>query len=185
MGGSTNAAKDLLARSMEESRVRASEMPEVEPRFSFDIKGFIREIGIKQGGMVLGMVVGVAGFFWIMSNMMSHKTRLPPLGYVTGTLTIGGKPAAGVKVILAPIDRSIEKAKKTESARDSYGVTDLAGNFTMYYSEETEGVKVGPCRLSMEPLDPAIVIPMSYYGPASQHKVDVIKGNNPPQKIEL
>ena len=57
LGGSTNAAKDLLAKSMEESRVRASEMPEEEPRFSFDFAGLFREIGVKGFGSVAGVVV--------------------------------------------------------------------------------------------------------------------------------
>ena len=185
-GGSTNAARDLLARSMEESRVRASEMPEEKPRFNFDFAGFVREIGIKGGGTILGIVLAVYGTYWLMNNMMGGKVKLPPLGYVSGTLTIKGKPAVGVKVYLSPLDRQIEGAnEKKEWARDSLGVTDAEGRFTMYYLPNIEGAKVGPCRLWMEGPDPTVAIPASYGIAASDHKVDVKAGNNEPQKIEL
>ncbi len=184
MGGSTNAAKELLARSMEESRIRAAQMPEEKPRFTFDFAGFFREFGLKAGGLLAGTVFGVLGVYMLISSMMNSGPKLPPLGYVTGTVTLHGKPAPGVKVILSPIDSTIPGAQKKEKARDSTGITDQAGKFTMYYSDETEGVKIGPCRLSMEAFDPAVVIPSSY-GLASDHKLDVKSGNNEPQKIEL
>ena len=184
-GGSTNAARDLLARSMEESRVRASEMPEEKPRFNFDFAGFIREVGIKGIGTVLGLVFAVYGTYWIMNNMMGGGLKLPPLGYVSGTLTIGGKPAAGVKVYLTPLDQQIEGAnEKKERSRDSLGVTDAEGRFTMYYDADHAGAKVGPCKLWMEASDPSVAIPVSY-GIASSHQVEVKAGNNEPQKLEL
>ncbi len=185
LDGSKNAARDLLAKSMEESRVRASEMPEVEPRFNFDFAGFFREIGVKGLGSVLGVIVAVLGVWWVMNGMIGPRVRLPPLGYVSGTVTLGGKPAAGVRVNFIPLDGSIEGAKaKKEHARDSVGVTDAEGHFDMYYTAEIEGVKVGACRVTIESSDPKVVIPPSY-GMASEHKVDVTSGSNPPQKFEL
>lgn len=185
LDGSKNAARDLLAKSMEESRVRASEMPEEEPRFSFDFAGLFREIGVKGLGTVVGLVVGVLVVWWGMNSMIGPRVRLPPLGYVSGTVTLKGKPAAGVRVYFCPLDRSIEGAKeKKEHARDSIGVTDADGHFEMYYTAENEGVKVGACRVTIESSDPALVIPSSY-GMGSEHKVDVTSGTNPPQKFEL
>ena len=185
LDGSKNAARDLLAKSMEESRVRASEMPEEQPRFSFDFAGLFREIGVKGLGSVAAVIVAVFGIWWVMNNMIGTRIRLPPLGYVSGTVTMGGKPAVGVKVYFCPLDRSIEGAKeKKEHARDSVGVTDAEGHFDMYYTAEAEGVKVGACRVTIESSDPAVVIPRSY-GMASEHKVDVTSGSNPPQKFEL
>lgn len=185
LDGSKNAAKDLLAKSMEESRVRASEMPEEPPRFSFDFAGFFREVGIKGLGTLVGIILGVGGVYWMMNSMMGAKVKLPPLGYVSGTVTIGGKPAVGIRVYFSPIDRAIAGTKeKKERARDSLGVTDAAGHFDLYYLPETEGVKVGDCRVWMEANDPTIVIPRTY-GPASEHKVNVTSGTNPPQKFEL
>ena len=184
LDGSKNAAKDLLAKSMEESRIRASEMPEKPPRFNFDFAGFFREVGIKGLGTLVGIIVGVGGVFWMMNSMMGVRVKLPPLGYVSGTVTIAGKPAVGIRVYFSPIDRAIEGTKeKRERARDSLGVTDDAGHFDLYYLPETEGVKVGDCRVWMEANDPTLVIPRTY-GPASDHKVVVTSGTNPPQKFE-
>lgn len=184
LGGSTNAAKDLLAKSMEDSRARASEMPEEPPRFDFDYKGFIREIGVKGFGTAGGIVVAVFGLYWAMTSMMTSKVTLPPLGYVSGTVTSGGKPAVGVMVSFRPIELEVEGARGKEKARDSVGVTDANGEYDLYYLPEVEGVKVGPCRIILESTDPLVVVPADY-GLTSQHKVDVKKGSNPPHKIEF
>ena len=185
LGGSTNAAKDLLARSMEDSRVRASEMPEEEPRFKFDFAGLFREIGVKGLGSIAGVIVLGLGLYLAMTSMIGDKIKLPPLGYVSGTVTQGGKPVAGVKVVFSPVDRTIPGAKEQkERARESNGITNAEGQFTMYYNAETQGVKIGPCRVYLEAMDPSVVIP-SGYGPASEHKVEVTSGNNEPQKIDL
>ena len=184
LGGSTNAAKDLLAKSMEESRVRASEIPEEPPRFDFDIKGFIREVGVKGVGSVVGVIVAVFGIWWLMNSMLVSKVTLPPLGYVSGTVTSGGQPAVGVMVSFRPIELEFEGSRSREKARDSVGITDSDGQFDLYYLPEVEGVKVGPCRIILESTDPAVVVPPDY-GLTSQHKVDVKKGSNPSHKIEF
>ncbi len=184
LDGSKNAAKDLLSRSMEESRIRASEMPEEPPRFNFDFRGFVREIGVKGIGSIVGVIVAALGLWWVMNSMMVPKTKLPPLGYVRGTVTVGGKPAAGVLVSLTPVELSVEGAKRKETARTSLGIADATGNFTMNYLPEVEGVKVGDCRLILESDDPAVLIPDGY-GLRSRHMVKVVRGSNPPQKIEL
>ena len=184
LDGSKNAAKDLLSKSMEESRIRASEMPEEAPRFNFDFAGFFREIGVKGIGSIVGVVVAALGLWWVMNNMMVNKVKLPPLGYVSGTVTVGGKPAAGVLVSFTPVELSVEGAKRKETARTSLGITDAMGNFTMNYLPEVEGVKVGDCRVILESTDSAVSIPDGY-GMRSRHMVKVIRGSNPPQKIEL
>ena len=169
---------------MEESRIRASEMPEEAPRFNFDFAGFFREIGVKGIGSIVGVVVAALGLWWVMNNMMVNKVKLPPLGYVSGTVTVGGKPVAGVLVSFTPVELSVEGAKRKETARTSLGITDAMGNFTMNYLPEVEGVKVGDCRVILESTDSAVSIPDGY-GMRSRHMVKVIRGSNPPQKIEL
>ena len=184
LDGSKNAAKDLLSRSMEESRIRASEMPEEPPRFSFDFAGFVREIGVKGIGSIVGVAVAVLGLWWVMNSMIVPKVKLPPLGYVSGTVTVGGQPAAGVVVSFTPVELAVEGAKRKETARTSVGITDASGNFTMRYLPEIRGVKVGDCRIILESSDPAVLIPDAY-GLRSQHRVKVVRGSNPAQKIEL
>lgn len=185
LGGSTNAAKDLLAKSMEESRVRAGEMPEEAPRFNFDFAGFFREFGVKGVGMVAGVIVGALTVYWIMDSMVSSKLALPELGYVSGKVTIGGKPQAGIKVCFSPKVKEIEGSRdEKQRARDSVGLTDDQGNYTLYYTQEIQGVKVGQCRVTMEALDPKIPIPAKYLG-AQEVTEEVLSGNNPPKNFEL
>ncbi len=184
LGGSKNAAKDLLARSMEESRIRAAQMPEEQPRFNFDVMGFIREVGVKGLGTVAGVVFGFLGLYWLMTSMVSTKVKLPALGFVSGTVTIGGKPTAGVKVYFSPLELEINGADAKQRARDSIGITDAEGHFVLYYNADIQGVKQGPCRVWMEPFDPAVVIPPNF-GFGSDFKYDVQPGNNEPQNYEL
>jgi hypothetical protein len=185
LGGSTSAAKDLLAKSMEESRVRAGEMPEEAPRFNFDFAGFFREFGIKGVGGVAGVLAAAVGVFWIMNSMVSSKLALPELGYVSGKITVGGKPQAGIKVNFSPKVKEIEGIRdKNQRARDSFGVTDDQGNYTLYYTQDIPGVKVGQCRVTMEASDPKIPIPPKYLGTQDVTE-EVLPGNNPPKNFEL
>ena len=182
--GSTNAAKDLLSRSMEESRVRASEMPEEAPRFSFDFAGFFREVGLKTGGMIVGGLFAVLGLYLVMNNMMTPEVKLPPLGYVSGTVTLDGKPVSGVMVHFTPLDTTILGAKNNETARDSSGLTDAEGHFDLRYLPEVEGVKEGRCRVWMEALDPSVIIPANY-GQRSDHIIEVKHGTNEPVQLDI
>ena len=184
-GGSTNAAKDLLAKSMEESRVRAGEMPEETPRFNFDMAGFFREFGLKVVGTTVGIIAGSLGVYWLMNSMVSNDLVLPELGYVSGKVTLGGKGQPGVRVIFSPKDKTIEGSKdKQQRSRDSFGQTDEQGNYTLYYTSEVEGVKVGQCRVLMESQDHSIPIPAKFLG-AQDVTVEVVSGNNPEKNFEL
>ena len=170
---------------MEESRVRAGEMPEAKPRFNFDFAGMFRELGLKTGGMILGTLVGAYLVYAGMQSMIGTKVRLPPLGYVSGNVTYEGQPAVGVKVYVSPVERAIPGAnEKKERARDSIGMTNATGDFVAYYLPDTAGARVGPCRIWMESMDPKVVIPPKY-GPASTHVLEVKSGPNEHMKIEL
>ena len=182
---SRNVAQDLLSRSMEESRVRAGEMPEAKPRFDFDFAGMFREVGLKTGGMILGTILGAYLIYAGMQSMIGTKVNLPPLGYVSGNITYEGQPAIGVKVYVSPVERAIPGAnEKKERARDSIGITNATGDFVAYYLPDTVGARVGPCRIWMESMDPKIVVPPKY-GMGSTHVVEVKSGPNEPMKIEL
>ncbi len=184
-GNSRSVAQDLLTRSMEESRVRASEMPEAQSRFSFDFAGFFREIGLKSVGMILGIMVLAYGVYWSVDRMVGVKVKIPPLGFVSGTVLVKDKPASGIRVYLSPLEREIPGANgKKERARDSIGVTDEQGNFVLYYLPDLAGVKVGPCKLWMESLNPDIPIPPKY-GMGSVHQLEVKSGPNEHQTIKL
>lgn len=57
----------------------------------------------------------------------------PQLGEVTGQVTLDGKPLVDANVYFQPI----------EGGRNSTGVTDEQGNFTLGYLRELKGAKIG------------------------------------------
>jgi len=62
----------------------------------------------------------------------------PPLGFVTGTVTMDGQPLAGIEVSFAP-----------ESGRPSGGLTNAAGRYELTYVGGVKGAKVGSHRVRM------------------------------------
>lgn len=180
--GTGNAARDLLTKSMEESRVRASEMPEEKPRFDFDFAGFFREFGLKGGGILAVILLVAFGLYRLTTGMMGDGLQLPEMGYVSGQVTYQGKPQAGIILYFTPTDVEIKGSE--ERWRASTGMTDENGEYTMYYIEGVEGVKTGRCQVSLETLDAKILIPDNYTIRGGT-TVEVSKGSNAPYNIEI
>ena len=93
----------------------------------------------------------------------------PELGYVSGVVTLDGKPVSGLNVVFKP-----------DIGRPAAGKTDQDGNYTLEYLAGTEGCKLGGNTVSFDwPLGiPASVgIPAKYNG-AEPFKFDVKPGSN-------
>ncbi len=93
----------------------------------------------------------------------------PPLGRVTGKVTLGGEPLVGVIVMFKP-----------QEGRAATGTTDAEGRYTLEYVYRVPGTKVGPTTVMFEwplgakdakPLDPKYTL-------KSELKVDVKAGSN-------
>lgn len=61
----------------------------------------------------------------------------PPLGQVSGTVTLDGEPLAGVIVMFKP-----------DSGRPATGETDGAGKYVLVYRYGVNGAKIGPNTIS-------------------------------------
>lgn len=156
-------AKEMMMKAMEDSRTHAGEMPrQEERRDGFDFAGFFKEYGVKGGaGLVFGLIL-TWGLYAMFDSMMSTKLKMPPLGYVTGTVKLDGAPLPGATVYFAPLQPEIADSKK-ERARTSIGITDDKGNYRMTYIGRTEGVAVGKCRVWLDLIGPkGQVIPANY-----------------------
>lgn len=93
----------------------------------------------------------------------------PPLGEVSGTITLDGQPLEGVIVVFKP-----------ESGRAATGTTDASGQYTLEFSYQVPGCKVGNNKVHLEwPLGAtnAKVLP-SRYTTASELAADVKSGEN-------
>ncbi len=95
---------------------------------------------------------------------------LPPLGTVSGTVTLDGEPLPGVIISFKP-----------DEGRVAAATTDEKGNYTLSYTYGVKGTKVGPSTVMFEwPLGEAgsQKIPAKYVGLKSELKVDVGEGGN-------
>lgn len=99
----------------------------------------------------------------------------PPLGKVSGKVTLDNEPLAGVIINFKP-----------EDGRAATGTTDSQGNYTLEFSYGVMGAKVGPNTVMLEwplsegepGLGPRKRIPNKYVGLNSELKVEVKKGRN-------
>lgn len=87
------------------------------------------------------VVVAIVAFASPCCN--SRTAGYPPLGKVTGVVTRGGQPLAGVTVLFQPV----------AGGRASVGVTDSTGRYTLRFTEVADGAMVGDhtVTLSVDP----------------------------------
>lgn len=144
----TNAssnAKELLTRTMEESRVRAAQMPEEDRgKPGIDFKELWRELGVKILPLAAALVVLVVLTFLFARYMVGGGRKLPDLARVSGTVTKAGAPLAGAEVVFTPMD---------VKEKSSYGFTNEDGEYSLIYDEDAKGAVIGKCRVEVTLLD--------------------------------
>lgn len=107
-----------------------------------------------------------------------RKRELPPLGRVTGVVTLDGAPLARAAVAFVPYERG----------NGSYGTTDAEGRYTLRYSARDEGAVVGRHRVEIRTggegrdangnlVETAERVPDRYHA-TSQLLVEVAAGDN-------
>lgn len=93
----------------------------------------------------------------------------PPLGKVTGTVTVNGEPLEGVLVSFKP-----------EVGRAAFGLTDANGSYRLQYVQGVYGAKVGPSTVSFSwptGASGSVAIPEKY-GSKSTLTEEVSSGSN-------
>lgn len=145
----TNAsanAKELLTRTMEESRVRAAQMPAEdrgEPQVDYQQLG--RELLFRGAPIIVGTIAVVVAAYWLGNYMSGGGRDLPELGRVTGKVTMGGAPLTGADVYFTPMD---------VKAKTAYGRTDEEGEYTLIYDEDARGAVLGKNRVEVSLIAP-------------------------------
>jgi hypothetical protein len=176
-GAATAAsAKDLLAKSAQDSRTRAGQMPEEARQAKTDYFALAREIIRAFGVYILGTVILCGGLYWMMYRMMNSPIPVPPLAPVHGKVTIGGKPLANVHVYFTPIG---VRDEETIRPRDSMATTDAEGNYELlYFAEEgIYGAVIGKNRVWLSTDNPADfkVLPPQYLSANTTTQIEDVK----------
>lgn len=76
-------------------------------------------------------------------------TDRPPLGTVSGVVTLAGAPLAGACVVFEPV----------EPGRASMGWTNDKGEYRLIYIRDEEGAKVGPHNIRITTANPEAGMP--------------------------
>lgn len=101
-------------------------------------------------------------------SSIPERNNVPDLGTVHGKVTLDGRPMSGLMIVLTPDDES----------KPSFSNTDEEGNYKAMYFVDLEGVKVGPCTISVNGgLGNSVKVP-SRYSSKSELKLDVQPGDN-------
>ena len=104
----------------------------------------------------------------------------PPLGTVTGKVTLDGEPVPGLRITFIPEDRG----------SPSYGGTDENGEYRLYFNQKRAGAELGSHKVIIENREPEtddsgkliddtpiVKIPKKYQQPG-QLTADVSSGRN-------
>jgi hypothetical protein len=107
------------------------------------------------GGLVLALMCWFA--YFLSSQILKGHDNLPPLGQVTGKVTMAGQPLAGATIRFAPKDPIYGEGQngKRLAASVSIGITDEAGRYTLLYVKDVNGAYVGQHRIEIEAKDPS------------------------------
>lgn len=111
---------------------------------------------------------------WILALLVvavsgCSRDDTPPLGEVTGKVTLDGAPLEGVIVVFKP-----------ENGRVATGTTDAEGAYELEYAYQVPGCKVGPCKVNMEwPLGTTKAKALDVkYTSASELTAEIKEGDN-------
>ena len=172
-----NNARELLTKSMEESRVRAAEMPVDEEKPGIDYAEMGRELGLRFAPAVVGCVLAVLAALWFGWHMVGGGTDYPDLADVYGVVTKDGQPVEGAEVQFEPL--LMEKDGLRQGA--AKGTTNKDGEYELYYREGVEGAVVGKNRVTISKmLDNGrdLVPPRTDFGFGSNIVREVEAGSN-------
>lgn len=147
----SNVASDLLSKSAKKGKKTSwTEIAkEKRPEEEFDWEGMWREVLKKALPLVLVGIVLVWGLFKVVNSAMGPKAFVPPLGQVTGTMTVNAKPLVGAEVWFYPENSKIKSGDKEFKVTASQGRTDANGYYELTYIGDLKGAVVGTCRVQI------------------------------------
>lgn len=182
----TIAPTEAQPGDMPDAQPKMVQLPQETPREPIQIGRALKRVGATRWTMFFLSLVASGGIYWWM---IQPKLEVPPLGQISGVVTLDGKPLAGAIVTFAPEKREYKTSKNAKGMplRTAVGITDADGHYTLYYVEGHRGTFLGRNRVSVEPMlnsKGQDLIP-SDWGRKSKNAPDVMEGSNPPYNIEM
>jgi hypothetical protein len=101
------------------------------------------------GAIVLVLLVW--GAYFLSSQVIVGRGNLPPLGRVSGQVTLDGQPLPNATVRFIPITDDGKGARKGASV--AMGVTDDNGHYQLFYVKDTSGAAIGQNLIAVEAKD--------------------------------
>ncbi len=146
----SSMAGDLLKVASAGSRKRADEdLPEVRrASMAEDAADVGKDILRQVGPAATVVVVLVFVVYWLSATVMHSGPEYPPLGTVSGIVTIDGKPLPNAEVIFRPLAGDQDGKQSA-----SIGITDQTGKYTVNYVRNVPGAAVGPHRIEIHARD--------------------------------
>ena len=116
-----------------------------------DYVATFREIAFQIVPGAALIILAVWGAYYLSSQIIVGRGNLPPLGSVSGTVKLDGKPLANATVRFIPLDDSGKMDRKGASA--ALGLTDDSGHYRLIYVKDTMGAAVGQNRVEIQAHD--------------------------------
>ncbi len=173
-GSSASAAKDLLTRTVEESRARSGRLDDDEPTEPSAARELAVEL-TKRGLPALVAIVLVA--WYLGSSLLTYMSgaEYPDLGRVTGVVTLNGQPLPGARVTFRPKEKEFPiNESRMIKVRSSKAYTDEEGYYDLKYDEDVHGAVVGQHVVKISKLvQGQELVPLRYSGfPQEQRTVE-------------
>lgn len=136
----SGTASDALTRNYDQKRGNASDPTPLtrDERRDLEQKEALKEFAVKGGAALAALAVCI---YFLMGWL--YSASLPDLSYVSGVVTLDGRPLADVEVTFsrtkAPEGVDIEADGSTPSS----GFTNSQGEFRLMFDSDNEGVLPG------------------------------------------
>jgi len=112
-------------------------------------------VNVLPGAVVIGLMCW--GAYFLSNQILTGKGNYPPLGQVSGRVTLNGQPLSGATVRFAPKDPIYGEGQggKRLAASVSLGITDDNGNYSLLYVKDVNGAYIGQHKVQIEAKDPS------------------------------
>lgn len=140
------AAAKMMKKAIKDAQSDATRQRQREANPGFDYTQFFREIGFRGVAIIAGLIGMLIVCVFVGNFLVRSSLRTPPLGSITGKITLDGAPLANATIYFRPLETTIKKGRR-DQARTSIGTSDNDGNFVMFYSpaDNIRGVTAGTC----------------------------------------